>query len=421
MKEKTPIENGFKETEIGVVPADWDIGKLGDEKVGKLIMGQSPPSSTYNDKGRGTPFLQGKAEFGTVYPTPTKWCTQPSRLAEKGDILISVRAPVGDVNIAPCKCAIGRGLAAIRAKDALAREFLFQYLGFSKDKIESHGTGSIFKSINKKVLETFHIAIPPLPEQQKIAFVLTKIQQATEQQDKIIQTTKELKKSLMNKLFTQGLHGEEQKETEIGLMPKSWDVVSVRDSCGKPQYGYTETSTDKPIGPKFLRITDITEKGVNWAEVPYCKCSQDVIRKYKLEKGDILFARIGATTGKSFIVDECPLAIYASYLIRIRTKEGFDPFYLYYFFNSDEYWKQIDSYKGSSLKKGVNGSILASLKFPFPNPIEQKHIANILSNIDKKLFQAEARKQTLQSLFKTMLNKLMTGRVRIKDLDIEVN
>ncbi len=421
MKAKTAAENCFKETEIGLIPTDWDVGRLGDENLAELIMGQSPPSSTYNEDRKGTPFLQGKAEFGSVYPIPTKWCTKPSRIAEKGDILISVRAPVGDVNIAPYKCAIGRGLAAIRARNTIAGDFLFEYLGFSKERIESYGAGSIFKSINKKVLENFYIIIPSLPEQQKIDFVLSKIQQAIEEQDKIIKITKELKKSLMNKLFSKGLHGEEQKETEIGLIPKSWEVVTVGDTCEKPQYGYTEAATDKPIGPKFLRITDITEKGVNWAKVPYCKCPQNLIEKYKLQREDILFARIGATTGKSYIVRECPLATYASYLIRVRTKPSVNPTYLYYFFNSDRYWKQINAHKGSSLKMGVNGSILAALKFPLPKIEEQKEIANILLNIDKKISQSEFRKQTLQALFKTILNQLMTGTVRVKNLDIEVN
>ncbi|MFH0832006.1 MAG: restriction endonuclease subunit S [archaeon] len=421
MKAKTVIENGFKETEIGLVPSDWDVVELTENSVARLIMGQSPPSSTYNEDKKGLPFLQGKAEFGSVNPSPEKWCTKPSRIVEKNDVLISVRAPVGDVNISPFQCSIGRGLAAIRADKKSLPHFLFYYLQYSKKRIEDEGTGSTFKAINKSVLEHFKMILPEITEQQKIVSVLSKIQQAIEQQDKIIQITKELKKSLMSRLFSEGLHSEEQKETEIGLVPKSWEVVTVGDTCEKPQYGYTESSTHKPIGPKFLRITDITEKGVNWAEVPYCKCPKDLIEKYKLQREDIVFARIGATTGKSYIIEDCPLAVYASYLIRVRTKEKVYSAYLYYFFNSDMYWQQINANKGSSLKMGVNGSILAALKFPLPKIEEQKEIVNILSNIDKKLTQSESRKQTLQTLFKTMLNQLMTGKVRVKNLDIEVN
>ncbi len=99
-------ENNFKQIEIGLIPEDWEVVRLGE--VGKIIMGQSPPSSTYNDKGIGLPFLQGKAEFGEIYPKPVKYCSKPLKVAQNGDILISVRAPVGDhVKISPPECSIG--------------------------------------------------------------------------------------------------------------------------------------------------------------------------------------------------------------------------------------------------------------------------------------------------------------------------
>ena len=106
-----------------------------------------------------------------------------------------------------------------------------------------------------------------------------------------------------------------------------------------------------------------------------------------------------------------------TYLIRVRTKVDLNPVYLYHFFNSDTYWRQINSHKGSSLKQGVNGSILASLLFPFPKKKEQKEITNILLSVDKKISHAESKKQTLQALFKIMLNQLMTGKIRVKDID----
>jgi len=130
------------------------------------------------------------------------------------------------------------------------------------------------------------------------------------------------------------------KQTDIGKLPKDWDVKSVKEVCSKPQYGYTESASTEPIGPKFLRITDIRTGSVNWDEVPYCKCPQEIIPKYQLQSGDILFARTGST-GNSYLVKECPEAVFASYLIRLRVNESIDPCYLHYFFNSDNYWRQI--------------------------------------------------------------------------------
>src|SRR3989344_5350268 len=99
---------------------DWPTKKLGE--IAEVIMGQSPPSSSYNENGEGLPFFQGKAEFGDIHPTPIKYCNAPNRIAEKGDILISVRAPVGDINLAREKSAIGRGLSIIRAKQGIVEQ-----------------------------------------------------------------------------------------------------------------------------------------------------------------------------------------------------------------------------------------------------------------------------------------------------------
>jgi type I restriction enzyme S subunit len=117
-------------------------------EIAKLNMGQSPPSASYNDIGEGLPFYQGKTDFGFINPVPRKYCNEPRKIADKGDILISVRAPVGPVNIADDKCCIGRGLAAIKASEA-DHLFLYFDLIYQESFIASLGTGSTFKAINK--------------------------------------------------------------------------------------------------------------------------------------------------------------------------------------------------------------------------------------------------------------------------------
>lgn len=136
-------------------------------------MGQSPPSSSYNSEGIGLPFLQGKMDFGNIYPSPTKYCSKPIKIAEPNDILISVRAPVGDVNIAPYRLSISRDLAALRFNSKTAYHlFYFYYLQLQKKLLESTGLGTTIKGIVKKDLENLEIPLPPLSEQQKIAEVL---------------------------------------------------------------------------------------------------------------------------------------------------------------------------------------------------------------------------------------------------------
>lgn len=197
------------------------------------------------------------------------------------------------------------------------------------------------------------------------------------------------------------------KQTDIGLIPEDWDVDELDNHISKPQYGFTESASDKG-NVQFLRITDITDFGVDWSKVPYCNCPKEKIESYKLKNNDIVFARIGATTGKSYLINNPPNSIFASYLIRVRSNNDLDSPYLYYFFNSSEYWKQINSNKGRNLKGGVSASILSKLKIPLPPLPEQKKIAHVLSKIQQAIETQEQIIKTTQELKKALMQKLFT-------------
>jgi type I restriction enzyme S subunit len=311
--------------------------------------------------------------------------------------------------------ALASTMVKFEKNEIILDDFLFFFLKTKFNLLNSKTTGSTIPHVSKTILENLEIPYLPLPEQRKIAYVLSTVQKAIEQQDKLIKTTTELKKALMQKLFTEGLYGEKQKQTEIGLVPESWEVVELRDVAEKPQYGYTDSASNKG-NAKFLRITDITEYGVNWDSVPFCYCED--IEKYRLKNGDIVFARIGATTGKSYIIENPPTSVFASYLIRVRCKDNIIlPIFLIYYFASEMYWRQINSRKGDNLKGGVNGSILSKLLIPKPPIEEQKTIANIFNKLDKKIELALKKKQTLQDLFKTLLHELMTGQRRVNEIE----
>jgi type I restriction enzyme S subunit len=139
-------------------------------EVAEVIMGQSPPGSTYNTIGSGLPFFQGKSEFGKVNPVAVKWCTEPTKIAEVGDILISVRAPVGPTNLADQKCCIGRGLAAIRPNpNSVDRDFVWFYLQYSQEELVKKGQGSTFEAINGDDLNDIELPNIDLNEQRQIA------------------------------------------------------------------------------------------------------------------------------------------------------------------------------------------------------------------------------------------------------------
>jgi len=191
----------FQETPIGKIPKEWKLTKLSN--IAKIIMGQSPPSSTYNEEGIGIPFLQGKAEFGRIYVKPRLYTSKPIKIAEKGDLLISVRAPVGDVNIAPYKLCIGRGLASIRFNPTNANTFYyFYYFQHIKPMLEALGKGTTFKAITKKELEDLQVPLPPLEEQVLIANILKSIDDWIELEMRRKERLERLKRSLMDLLLS---------------------------------------------------------------------------------------------------------------------------------------------------------------------------------------------------------------------------
>ena len=158
----------MKDTEVDLphLPNGWNWAELNE--FSEIVLGQSPPSSTYNEDHIGLPFYQGKLEFSSVYPTPRKWCSVPKKIAEKGDVLISVRAPVGPTNICPEKSCIGRGLAAIRGMGGIKPFFLLYLIRSVEKTLSKAGTGTTFDAINGDQLKQLRLPLAPLPEQRRI-------------------------------------------------------------------------------------------------------------------------------------------------------------------------------------------------------------------------------------------------------------
>lgn len=163
-----------------------------------------------------------------------------------------------------------------------------------------------------------------------------------------------------------------------------WPNHQLQDLADSIDYGISESAVEAPVGPKFLRITDIQGDSVDWDAVPYCAGADRKLRSARLRSGDIVFARTGATTGKSFLVQDCPKdAVFASYLIRVRAGSLLVPSYLSHFFRSAKYWRQITAKAVGATQPGINASKLGELIVPVPPLDEQKRIAAILDQADE--------------------------------------
>lgn len=192
--------DSFEDSDLGKIPKGWGVGCVDDEF--DLTMGQSPPGETYNEVGEGLPFYQGRTDFGFRFPTRRVYCTAPTRLAKKGDTLISVRAPVGDINMATEDCAIGRGVAAARHKTG-SRSYSYQFMR-SQEKVFAHfeAEGTVFGSIGKRDFHAISCVVPPrdlVMEFERLAAVVDNRIEATVQE---ILTLSTLRDTLLPKLIS---------------------------------------------------------------------------------------------------------------------------------------------------------------------------------------------------------------------------
>jgi type I restriction enzyme S subunit len=171
--------------------------------------------------------------------------------------------------------------------------------------------------------------------------------------------------------------------------PEGWKVKAVAEISERPQYGYTQSASWEPVGPRFLRITDIQDGQVDWETAPHCECDEATLKKYRLQTGDLVFARSGATTGKTYLVREPPEAVFASYLIRLRIYQDVSPEYVYWFFQSPYYWNQVQP-RGAA-QPNMNARILGSLRVPIPGDDATQH--RIVAYLDEVQTQVRWLKQ----------------------------
>jgi len=425
------LPDGFQMTELGPLPKEWRVVRLGEVAI------VGPPRIPRLSRD-AIPFIpmalipEGGHEV-SQYELRAPSDVRSGVVVLEGDLLLAKITPClenGKQGIVK-RIPNGWGYATtevfpIRTNEQLKIEFLNYYLlqRSVREALASKMEGTTGRQrLPKAVVIALPIPLPPLPEQRAIAHVLRTVQWAKEATEGVIAALKELKKSLMQHLFTYGpapvgaKNFSPQRETELGPLPKEWRVVRLGEVAEKPQYGFTAAAQRDPVGPKMLRITDIQDGNVNWNAVPYCECGIEDIPKYLLEAGDILFARTGSV-GKAFLVSSVPEpSIFASYLIRVRVDRAkLDPQFAFLFMQSSAYWSQITSQTHGAVQPNVNATQLRSLLLPLPPLDEQREIARMLQAVDAKIAAEQARRAALEELFKTLLHQLMTGQIRVSNI-----
>ena len=352
-------------------------------KICNINMGQSPDSSLYTEEQIGMPFYQGNADFGEIHPKARMWCTKPTKIAKSGDILISVRAPIGALNIANEDCCIGRGLAAITADSKkCSKKYLWYALESKKDELISKGTGSTFKAISKNVLFDTEIPYVPLDKQIFIEQTLDKISQLVNSRKKQLDLLSNLVASRFIEMFGR-----------IQDNKKGYSIVTIGDVCSLIKDGTHQTpeyTEDVKNGYKFLSSKDVMSQKIDWSNIKYISASlhERLYSSLKPQRNDILMSKNGVNYGVAAINDSDEIFdIYVS-LALLRPSKSIHPVYLRCVINSADTKNQFDSsIKGIGVPNLHLGEI-KNTKILLP-PIDlQNQFAEFVKQTDKSKYLA---------------------------------
>ena len=362
-----------------------------------LTMGQSPDSESYNIEHNGFPFYQGNADFGRIHPMVRVWCSEPKKLAKAGDILISVRAPIGALNIADCDCCIGRGLAAI-TPDATCADtmFLFYALYASAAELQRRGTGSTFKAISKNALSNLLLPSYCLEEQKEISAVLQQVDHLISLRQRQAEKLDELVKARFVEMF-----GDPVRNT------KHWEKASLL-ALGSCKNGMSFHADESGIKLRCLGVGDF--KNLSYIDdveqLPFVSLAEKPSANCFLHDGDIVFVR---SNGNKALVGRCLLVyprdtptIYSGFCIRYRLlTEKVDPIYALHVLKADGI-RQKMSGRGANIQN-LNQKILAAIEMPIPLLPLQNAFATFVHEVDRE----KERIQRSAALLETLKRSLM--------------
>ncbi len=400
-------EDDFKDTEIGRIPKEWKVVtfEFCINKIHNRL--KSVEKSNYKSLGR-FPIVDQGQNLITGY-------------SDEKDLLFKEPLPViifGDhtriFKFIDFQFITGADGTKILAPNVKKFNPLFLYYQFLSLKIPSKGYNRHFK-----LLREFPIMMPDIAEQNRIAYVLSTIQNTIEIQDKMIGELQKLKKSMMHKLFTEGIGHTEFKDTEIGRVPKEWAVKKLSELF-TVQHGISITPVRRSLEPNFpmLRTLNVYWGKINLDNLDYTFFSDKEITNLNLQFGDLLVCEGGDIGRTAMWEEDMPKIGYQNHLHRLRKKilDISSSFYTYWMQYAILFKKLYINQGNKTTIPNLSQSRLMGFYVIYPPSTEQTRIAEILQTIDNKITMEEEGKEHLKNLFNTMLNKLMTGRIRVKDL-----
>lgn len=410
------------------MPVEYPVTPLGE--IAHIEMGQSPDSATVRDgEGIGVPFLQGNAEFGSLYPSPHFTCLAPMKMCKAGDILISVRAPVGAINIADRDYCIGRGLAAVRIEGMTSR-LAAHVISAAAPALRRVAQGTTFEAINKADLASLMVKAPTSTDRAPLSQFLDTLDTTIRQTEAIIAKLKQVKQGLLNDLLTRGIDANGQlrppqseaphlyKASPLGWIPLEWEVGPLESFLERIIDYRGKTPEKTKVG-----VTLITARNVRLGFLD--PEPQEFIHESAFDSwmtrgipklGDILFT-MEAPLGNVAQIERDERLAFAQRLVIMQTAQGVSSAFLKYLLLSEGFRKKLFALGSGSTVEGIQQSTLRRIPIALPTSLnEQDLIGRRLSELDRRIDSEAVHMAKGKSLNSGLMDDLLTGRVRVTPL-----
>jgi len=418
---------------LGEIPEHWFTIKL--KYCDSVSMGQSPNSSDCNTDQIGLPFLQGNADFGKLSPSATNWCPCANKIADENDILLSVRAPIGAVNIADQKYGIGRGLCAIKAVKSFTK-YRYYEIACRNCELQAIGTGTTYKAISSENVNNYFSLTPPIKEQKAIATFLdqktAQIDSLIEKKKRMIELLKEERAAIINQAVTKGInHDAEMKDSGIewlGEVPKHWVqkklkyLVSTTKGFAFKSINFSET------GIPVVRASDIKMHTIRDSDVFLQGVDVSITEKVRLKTNDIILSTVGSkaevlesAVGQIGLVPpDKDGSVLNQNTVRFKPDVSkIEIYFLFYFIISNAYRKYLDLYAhGTANQASLNVEDMLDFKISLPSIEEQKEICSYISaglkRIDCTIELSEREISLIEEYRTALINEAVTGKIDVR-------
>lgn len=411
------------------LPTSWELTRIGN--VVDTHGGSTPSTAKpeYWDDGGilwATPTditsLNTKYISDTERKISQKAADETSlRLCEPGTLLMTSRATIGYPAIAEKPITTNQGFINIHCGNKVETLFLYYWIAQNRALLERFAQGSTFLELPKKAFRRFHIDLPPLAEQRKIAEILSTIDETIEKTDATIRETQQLKKGLMQKLFTEGIGHTRFKETKIGRIPEEWEVVRLAKVSEIRFSNVDKKSYPSEIPVHLCNYLDVYNNEYIDEKIDFMEATATTaeIEKFSLNKGDVIITKDSETADDiavpSVVIEELNNVLCGYHLALLQPNaEKVDSIFLSKLLSSTPINNQFVRLAQGLTRFGLNVSSIQNAIIPLPSLDEQHQIAQILSEVDTKIETEKAFKAELEQLKTGLMQVLLTGKVRVK-------